>query len=138
MNIEESLQFLAKHQPMPSDLEITNVQCDLFVASLELFQNSHDVRCIPLFMNCVSEHTGMGMYEIIADVLMNQDRVNVIRGLRDGLQSNDIAIKYRCCWWALELDAWELLPIIEPLVNSDNEDLRDASEAYVNIAGENV
>lgn len=138
MTIEQSLEFLVKHQPMPSDLIITEEQCEQFLCALELFQSVQDPRCVPLLINCISEHTGMGMYEIISDVLINQERRGVIENLKLGLQSPDNAIKYRCCWWALDLDAWELTDLIEPLVASNIDDLRDAAEAFIDISRANV
>jgi hypothetical protein len=138
MNTDEALNFLGNHQPMPGDGEISQEECDLFIAVLNHFKENPDERCIPLFIYSVSINTGLGMYEIIGDVLVAQNRDQVVEKLKDALIDGNDAIRYRCCWWAADLDAWELEEQIDPLTNSSNEDLREAAGYFLKLRNENV
>ncbi len=138
MNTEDALQFLEQHQPMPGDSNITQEQCDLFMSTLKHFSENPDERCIPLLINAVSNETGLGMYEMIGDVLIEQKRENVVEALKTALSRANDAVKYRCCWWATDIDAWDLEALIWPLKSSENEDLIDAAEAYIKLKHENV
>ncbi len=138
MNNVEALGFLENHQPMPGDLDISQEQCDSFMAALKYFRDKPDKRCIPLFVNCVSKHTGMGMYEVISDVFVAQDREEVVSHLKVALKSGSDAIKFRCCWWATDIDAWELVELIGPLISSQDDDLREAALYYIKLKNEIV
>ena len=138
MNTEEALQFLKLNQPMPGDLVIGQAQCDSFIEAMDHFINKPDVRCIPLFVNSVSQNTGMGMYEKISDVLMAHRREDVIPSIKNGLASQNNGVKYRCSWWAIDLDAWELESSIEPLLTSSVEDVRDVAASFMDLKSENV
>jgi hypothetical protein len=133
MNIEESISFLSKHQPMPSDDVINNVEAEIYFEIVKLFEKEKDIRCIPLLINSVSENTGMGMYEYISDSLQNQDREKVIESIRIGLRSKKSGVVYRCCWWGVDLDAWELINDIEPLLFNKNADIKEAAGAFVDL-----
>jgi len=138
MTTEEALRFLEQNQPMPSDARITQEECDLYLESLCHFEKNPDERCIPLFINSVGVDTGLGMYEKIGDVLLAQDRSAVISALKSALSSSNESVKYRCCWWAADLDIWEISDLIWPLRGSQNEDLREAAESYIKLRHESV
>ena len=138
MSAEESLKFLESNQPMSGDNDITQEQCDFFVSALKHFLHNPDERCIPLVINCVSADTGMGMYETISDVLLKQSREQVVDSIRDALKSGTDAIRYRCCWWAIDIDAWDLEEFIWPLRKSSNEDLSEAAKYYLKLKHEKV
>ena len=138
MNIEESIIFLKMYQPMPDDNDINEKEAETFFNIIKLFEKETDERCIPLLINSVSENTGMGMYENIRFALQNQKREIVINNIRNGLRSNNPGVVYRCCWWAVDLDAWDLIDVIEPLLFNENVDIKDAAEAFVNLRNENA
>ena len=138
MNIKEALEFLQANQPMPRDLEIDQDGCDRFVESLKIFTENPDKRCIPLFVNCVSKYTGLGMYETISSILSAHRRDDVIPFIKEGLFSKSVGIRYRCCWWAIDLDAWELKPQIEPLLKDNDEDIRCVAASYMELESENL
>ncbi len=138
MKTEEALVFLKEHQPMPADVDIAQSQCDCFCGVLEHFRNDPDERCIPLLINCVSNSTGLGMYETIGDVLVKQNREKVVLNLTAGLTNGSDAVKYRCCWWATDIDAWDLEDLVWPLTKSQDEDLSEAAAYYFRLKHENV
>ena len=77
MNTALALEFLANHQPMPSDDEIGDADCKTYVDVLNHFQQNRDPRCIPLLVRSVSRSTGMGMYEDIRFVLLAHAKEDV-------------------------------------------------------------
>jgi len=138
MNTVEALRFLEQNQPMPSDSNITQVECDRFIETLSHFEQNQDDSCVELLINSVGANTGLGMYEKIGDVLLRQNRDVVTVALKSALSNSTESVKYRCCWWAADLDIWHLEDVIWPLRNSKNEDLKEAAEAYIKLKHENV
>ena len=90
---------------MPSDHDICDADCDAFCEVLKLFETHPAPRCLPLLVNSVSQSTGMGMYEDIKYVLLAHDKGDVFPHVLDGLTNGNDGVKYRCCWWATDIDA---------------------------------
>ena len=121
---------------MPSDWDITEAEGETYASILEYFEQHPDLRCIPLLIKSVSKETGLGMYEHIKFVLMGHGKAEVLPHLREGILHGSPGVKYRCCWWATDVDAWELADIIRPLAESDDEDVRDAAAAFLELRDE--
>ena len=118
---------------MPSDRNITDDEAATFVAILHLFEEVKDSRCIPLLINSVSKDTGLGMYEHIEFVLMRYPASEVAPHLRTALKQGNDGVKYRCCWWACALGAWQLDGTIAPLMEHTDVDIRDAAAAFMEL-----
>tara|TARA_Y100000034_G_C6717251_1_gene317142 strand:+ start:162 stop:578 length:417 start_codon:yes stop_codon:yes gene_type:complete len=138
MNTEQAIEFLEQNQPMASDTEITQVECNHYLEILSHFEQNPDDRCVSLLINSVGANTGLGMYEKIGDVLLTQNRDVVTNELKFALANSTESVKYRCCWWAADLDIWGVAELIWPLRSSKNEDLKEAAEAYIKLKHENV
>ena len=136
MNTEQALKFLEAHQPMPSDLTITDEQGATFAAILEHFQVELDERCIPLLIHSVSPDTGLGMYEHIKFVLMAHPREQVVPHIRRALLDGNDGVRYRCCWWACDTDAWELIDAIQPLANHPDEETKTSAQMFIGLRQE--
>lgn len=121
---------------MPGDWDITDDEGDTYARVLECFQANPDPRCVPLFVNSVSKTTGLGMYEHIRFVLMRHRREDVVPHLRHGLISGNDGVKSRCCWWAVDVDAWELEDVIRPLADAADEDIRDSARSFLELREE--
>jgi hypothetical protein len=137
MDTEHALSFLRSHQPMPSDHAITDDEAATFIAILRYFEIERDERCLPLLINSVSSETGLGMYEHIKFVLLAHPREQVVPYLKQGLEDGNSGVLYRCCWWAFDIDAWELADLIQPLITHVDEDVRSAARAFVEARDEN-
>ncbi|BDM64253.1 hypothetical protein NFHSH190041_17050 [Shewanella sp. NFH-SH190041] len=136
MKSSELLTFLDARQPMPSDKLITKEECNTFIEAINYFKSHKSNKCIPLFIFSVSDITGLGMYESISDVLMFQDNEYVKKYLRLGLKTGSDAVRYRCCWWASDIEALDLDKEIIPLVNHANQNVGDAAKAFVQLIDE--
>ncbi len=135
MTVDEALAFLAAHQPMPSDHDVSTDECTVCCDVLRLFTANPDGRCIPLLINSITADTGLGMYEAISAVLMSHPSEQVIPHLRTGLLSGNTAIIYRCCWWACDVRASGLSDVVRPLLHHEDDDIRDAAESFFEICG---
>jgi hypothetical protein len=133
MKTEDAIAFLKSHQPMPSDHEITDAEGAAFSEIIKHFEQNPDPRCIPLLIGAVSKNTGLGMYEHIKFVLMAHSKDEVAPHLRYGLCHGNDGTKYRCCWWACDVDAWELEDVIRPLVDHEDEDIQDAASTFLEL-----
>lgn len=136
MTSDEAIAFLEQHQPMPSDFDITDAEGEMYANLLKHFEDCPDDRCVPLLINSVSADTGLGMYEHIKFVLMAHSSDAVIPHLREGLLHGSTGVKYRCCWWAADVDAWELEPLIRPLLQHENEDVHESASAFLELRDE--
>lgn len=136
MEVKQLLSFLASQQPMPDDANIIKKECNQFIQAIEFFKANKSNQCIPLFIFSISEHTGLGMYESISDVLIYQDQECVIKHLRLGLQNGNDTVKQRCCWWALDINAWGLEKDIALLTKDENEDTASAAKAFISLKHE--
>ncbi|MBN1852086.1 MAG: hypothetical protein JW829_05150 [Pirellulales bacterium] len=136
MKTDDAISFLESHQPMPGDHEISDEEGETFAEIIKHFEKNPDPRCIPLLIGTVSKNTGLGMYDHIKFVLMAHAREDVILHLREGLLHGNDGTKYRCCWWATDMDAWELEEVIKPLASHEDEDIQDAANAFLELKEE--
>jgi hypothetical protein len=136
MTADEAIHFLARHQPMPSDRDITDEEGQTFAAVLKLFEDQPDRRAIPLLIHSVSEGTGLGMYEHIKFVLMAHDKRDVIPHLQEALGSPDAGVLYRACWWACDVGAWDLEGLVVPLLSHPDTDVADSARAFMELKDE--
>ena len=136
MDTEPALSFLKAHQPMPSDTSITDEDGAAFAEVLRHFETEHDERCIPLLIHSVSPDTGLGMYEHIKFVLMAYPSEQVVPQIRRGLADGNDGVRSRCCLWAADVSAWELIDLIHPLTAHHDEDIRLAAQAFVELRDE--
>lgn len=116
---------------MPSDHAISDEEGSKFIAVVEHFETVQDERCLPLLIHSVSPDTGLGMYEHIRFVLRAHPREHVVRYLKQGLVDGNSGVLFRCCSWALDIDAWELGDLIQPLVNHPDEDVRYSALTFI-------
>ena len=136
MRTEDALEFLKARQPMPGDAEISEEEGATFARIIKHFEANPDPRCIPLLVGAVRKTTGLGMYEHIKFVFMAHPKDAVVPHLREGLRHGNDGTKYRCCWWAIEMDAWELDDLIRPLADHGDEDVQDAARTFLELKEE--
>ena len=76
------------------------------------------------------------MYEHIKFVLMAHPLEQVTPHLRRGLTEGNDGIRCRCCWWATDISAWDLIDVIQPLTAHSDEDIRSAARIFVDFRDE--
>ncbi len=69
MNKVEALSFLKAHQPLPDDDLLKEEEIQKYNEVREYFINNPDEDCIPLFLNLFGGKDGLGVYELVEDVI---------------------------------------------------------------------
>src|SRR2546428_4002283 len=131
MTKEEALAFLAAHQPLPDDREITQELLDQFDAARTLFLRERDERCVPLFLNSFGEGSGFGVYQLVADVIRRYPERVVIPALRDSVRSRRQGVRSWSWDIALEHPGSELVPLAIEALRASDEDERNFAAAYL-------
>jgi hypothetical protein len=88
MEKEDALKFLELHQPMPPDEEIDNELIEKYDDVRKYFLGNKDIRCIPLFLNSFGFIDGLGVYQLVEDVITMYEERDVVPSLIKSLSSN--------------------------------------------------
>ncbi len=127
MTTDDALDFLRRHQPMPDDEVLTEDLIQQYDEVRQHFIESPDQCCIPLFLGSFGKGDGLGVYQLVEDVLMQHPPHQVIPHLETALSSSHRSIRY----WAAEISAnfpsQQLLHPLSALLAEHDEDLVSAS-----------
>lgn len=74
----EAISFLKEHQPMPGDDELTEYEIGKYEEVRNFFLNNVDAQCIPLFLNLFGGKDGLGVYQMVEDVILMYDKKEVL------------------------------------------------------------
>ena len=131
IDAETALDFLAAHQPMPADADLTDDVIGEFERVRKYFVVHPDPRCLSLFLRAVpSGSSGFGVYQLLDDVL-NAHAVNdVVAALDEALSSTDTAHEWMIDL-ALDFDDPRLLAHAKRLSLSRENDVRELAAAYL-------
>ena len=119
MTREEAITFLVQNQPLPSDSELDEDTIRRFDEVRQFFEENPDPDCVRLLLNALGEGSGFGVYQLLGNTLLRQDRRCVIRELGNALQSPRRSVRN----WSAEIAA--LFPsdlLIEPIISLLAED----------------
>ncbi len=130
MNIEQALEFLKKHQPLPSDEDISEDEIDTFNKVMKFFISNPDERCIPLMMNVFGDEDGYGVYQLCDDVFNKYESCKVLPHLKAALKSSHYGVRYWASQWAMDINSIDIVPEI----NSILTDPKDAEAHYYCMA----
>ncbi len=101
MKIEESLKFLSDLQPLADDSELDQKVIEKYDDVRRFFLQNPDPRCIPLFLNSFGKGDGLGVYQLIEDVLLKYSSIQVIPHLQKSLQHPLPNMRY----WSVQIAA---------------------------------
>ncbi len=124
MDTEEALAFLAEHQPMPSDEDLTQDLIERYDEVRELFLTQDDARCVPLFLGSFGEGSGWGIYQLVEDVIFRYPHDLVIPALDRALQSPYTSVRRWCLQIATNYSDHFLVPHYKRLLFSEDLDER--------------
>lgn len=126
MNKESAIKFLLKHQPMPSDLEMTEELIDMYDEVRKFCINNPFEECIPLFLNSFGEINGFGVYQLVEEVLLQFPKDIVLVYVLDALKSNYYSVRY----WTVDISLSFIdIKLVEPLLEmyyTENDDMKIA------------
>ncbi|SFF34810.1 HEAT repeat domain-containing protein [Spirosoma endophyticum] len=127
MDIEGALVWLGEHQPLPTDIEMTQEIADQFDEIRKLFLMHSDSRCIPLFLNAFGGRNGWGMYQLIGDVLKKYPSHEILPHLLEGLKSSNQYVKQWCAEIATSFPDPSLVSPLAALLGDQNYDVKSST-----------
>lgn len=119
MTESDALDFLTRHQPLPSDDLLTDDVIDAYDAVRQFFFEHPNEACVPLFLHSFGEGSGLGVYQLIEDTLQVHDDEVVTSALLTSLRASEPSVRY---WSAQIAQNYRDMRLRDPLI----ELLRDA------------
>jgi len=95
---EQALEFLKAHQPMPPETEVPEEDIRRYESVRRHFELNPVVECIPLFLHSFQRDAGLGVYQMVEDVLLKFPPDVVIPYLIEALYSANTGSRF----WAAQ------------------------------------
>lgn len=126
MDKEKALNFLKENQPMPNDKNLNKSIITMYDEVRKYFLANPDKECLPLFLNSFGEYNGMGVYQLVEDVILRFEHDEVVNYLLEALKSKYNGVKYWCAQISALFPDEKLINSLAELLNDSNEDIRMA------------
>ena len=127
MDTEAALAFLEAHQPMPDDSDLDENLINEYDDVRRHFLEHPDERCIRLFLNSFGWIDGLGVYQLVEDVLAQFPPERVVPHLAAALQSSHQSVRYWSAQIAANFPDEELIGPLRQLLESGDFDTRYAA-----------
>lgn len=114
MTKQEAILFLTNNQPLPSDIELSNNVSivEQYDKVRIFFIENPDGTCIPLFLNSFGGNNGLGIYQLVEDVITKFSPDIVVPYLYQSLQSKNYFVRY---WSSQMVALFPDLSLISPV-----------------------
>lgn len=110
----EAICFLKCHQPMPNDDELKEEEIMKYEEIRKFFIDNPDEQCIPLFLNSFGGKDGLGVYQMVEDVILMYNDKTVFPYILDSFNSSYDSVKY----WSIQIASnFPNSRLFTPLVN---------------------
>lgn len=123
----EALSFLKEHQPMPTDNELTEYEIRKYEEVRKFFLNNVDVQCIPLLLNSFGGKDGLGVYQMMEDVILMYNKEEVLPHILEALNNSCEYVIYWCVQIASNFPDADLFIPLSKFIKHDDEDIKIAS-----------
>ena len=123
----EALSFLEEHQPMPKDEELKREEIEKYIEVRNFFLNNPDEECIPLFLNSFGGKDGLGVYQVVEDVIMKYDKETVMPHALKALNNESENVKYWCIQIISNFPDNRLFKPLVELLELEDEDIKAAT-----------
>lgn len=135
----EALSFLKEHQPMPNDDKLKENEIKKYEEVRNYFISHPDEQCVPLFLNSFGGKDGLGVYQMVEDVILMYDSEIVLPHILETFDSKNEGVKY----WGIQISSnFPSECLFNPLVRllkSDDEDIKLATiTAIAQLAVNNI
>ena len=136
---DEAFSFLEEHQPMPKDDELKESGIKKYEEVRKYFLDNPDEKCLPLFLNSFGGKDGLGVYQVVEDVILMYDGEIVLPHILKALDSTYEGVKY----WGIQISSnFPSECLFNPLVNLlklKDEDIKSATiTAIAQLALNNI
>ncbi|OCG18327.1 hypothetical protein A9G24_02310 [Gilliamella sp. App6-5] len=134
MTKDDALNFLSRHQPMPSDKDLTQDIIDKYDDVRKFFIKNPDKRAIELFLRSFGEGDGWGVYQLVEDFFYQCDDIDVKKEIKKVLEDTTIPDNIR--YWATQIATAFSDEILRDGLQisllSKNIDIRDVAKIAIN------
>lgn len=135
MTIDDALQFLREHQPMPPTESISDDLVQRFDEVRKFFIANPDERCVGLLLNSFGEGDAHGVYQLVEDAILPFPEDVVVTALRDSLRNPAGSVRYWSAQIAANYPCQELAEPLIDLLNQGNVDERVAAVTALDMLG---
>ena len=127
MNIDEAMDFLRQHQPMPATDLVSDELASRYDKALDCLSGAGEPSCIPMLLNSFGDGDLFGVYTRVEGVICQFDEIEVVDHLNAALASRSDSVKY----WSLQIASnfpnEILIPNLLRLARSNSLDIRTAA-----------
>ncbi|CVK17238.1 hypothetical protein Ga0061079_1293 [Apibacter mensalis] len=124
MTQEEALNFLKEHQPMPKDEDLSEELIRKYDEVRQFFLQNSNKECVPLFLNSFGYIDGLGVYQLVEDVILQFSSEDVVPYLKIALDSKEYSVRYWNVQIAANYLSSELLPLLNKILREDDFDIK--------------
>ena len=123
----KAFSFLREHQPMPSDEDVTEEEIKKYEEVRTFFINNPDERCVPLFLNSFGGKDGLGVYQMVEDVIVMYNKKVVLTCIIHAVNSSYEGVRYWCIQIASNFPDESLLSPLANFLQSEDQDIKTAA-----------
>lgn len=135
----EAISFLKEHQPMPSDADLKEDEIQMYEQVVRYFIDNPNERCVPLFLNSFGGKDGLGVYQMVENVILMYDKEIVLPHVLNGFNSLYDGIQYWCIQIAACFPDERLFEPLVTFLRLDDEDIKLATiDALAQLALNNI
>lgn len=138
MTKENALNFLSRHQPMPSDENLTQDIINEYDEVRKFFIKNPDKRAIELFLRSYGEGDGWGVYQLVEDFFYQCSDIDVKKEIKKVLEDRTISdsVRYWVTQTAAAFNDEMLRNGLEISLQSKNIDIKDAANDAIELLDE--
>ena len=123
----KAFSFLREHQPMPSDEDVTEEEIKKYEEVRTFFINNPDERCVPLFLNSFGGKDGLGVYQMVEDVIVMYNKKVVLPCILHAFNSSYEGVRHWCIQIASNFPDESLLSPLANFLQSEDQDIKTAA-----------
>lgn len=127
MNMAEVTRFLMAHQPLPADSDISEAEICCFDEVRKYLEHNPEKTAVSLLLNAFGEGDGLGVYPLIEQTLLAQDRNTVVTELATSLGSAQRSVRYWCAQFAASFPSEKLVAPLLGLLSERDFDIKYAA-----------
>ena len=122
----EAISFLKEHQPMPGDKELIKEEIEKYEEVRKYFLDHPDEQCIPLFLNSFGGKDGLGVYQMVEDVIVMYDKELVLPYILETFTNPSESVRYWCIQISSNFPDRILFNPLVKLLQTEDEDIKTA------------
>jgi len=135
MTIDDALQFLRDHQPMPPTESASDDLVRRFDEVRKFFIANPDERCVDLLLNSFGKGDAHGVYQLVEDAILAFPDEVVVPALAGSLRNPAGSVRYWSAQIAANYPSQELAEPLIDLLKHGNLDERVAAVTALELLG---